>query len=90
MTASIEKPTKALSNKLQIYPEEMTLWDGSSVTSWARYNYYYNIFFTFFLYIFNKSEHYHDLLRKHLLKNINYDYTWVPKPLKLFPKLSGF
>lgn len=35
MTASIEKPTKDLLNKLQIYPEKMTLWDGSGVTSCA-------------------------------------------------------
>jgi len=73
MTASIEKLTKDLLNKLQIFPKEMSLWDGSRVTSWTRYDYYYDIFFTFFLYIFNRSEHYSDLLRQHLHKNINYN-----------------
>ncbi|CAB4381556.1 unnamed protein product [Rhizophagus irregularis] len=32
MNASIKNSTKALLNKLHIFPEEMTLWDGSSVT----------------------------------------------------------
>jgi hypothetical protein len=72
MTASIEKLTIALLNKQQIYPE-VTLWDGSRVTSWVRYNYYYNIYFTFFRNIFNRSEHYSTLLRQHLHKNINYE-----------------
>jgi hypothetical protein len=73
MTYSIEKITKALLNKLHIFPNEMKLWDGSQVTSWALYNYYYKIFFSFYVYIFNKSDHYYELLVRHLHNNINYD-----------------
>ena len=73
MASSIEKITKALLNKLHIFPNEMELWDGSQVTSWAQYNYYYKIYFSFYLYIFNKSDNYYELLLQHLRNNINCD-----------------
>ena len=72
MTANIEKLTKDLLNNLQISYVK-NLWDGSRVTSYARYNYIFNEYLRFFSIIINRSEHYSDLLRQYLRININYE-----------------